>query len=146
MYVSIGSHQKLNSSVIRQKGESQNGCFKKTKHAKFSAKMNIFNPLTRTRTFAYQGVKNVRFSLLRTNYDPYQPKLCYSHIETSQCICTVNHLNDFFVSVYCLTHTDMLPFTQYAGKSFIKLSTKIWFNISCKKCLKMPENQSGFKP
>ena len=24
------------SSVIRQKGESQNGCFKKTKHAKFS--------------------------------------------------------------------------------------------------------------
>ena len=27
-----------NSSVIRQKGESQNGCFKKTKHAKFSEK------------------------------------------------------------------------------------------------------------
>ena len=26
------------SSVIRQKGESQNGCFKKTKHAKFSEK------------------------------------------------------------------------------------------------------------
>ena len=25
-------------SVIRQKGESQNGCFKKTKHAKFSEK------------------------------------------------------------------------------------------------------------
>ena len=27
-----------NSSVIRQKGESQNWCFKKTKHAKFSEK------------------------------------------------------------------------------------------------------------
>ena len=26
----------LSLSVIRQKGESQNGCFKKTKHAKFS--------------------------------------------------------------------------------------------------------------
>ena len=26
------------SSVIRQKGESQSGCFKKTKHAKFSEK------------------------------------------------------------------------------------------------------------
>ena len=26
------------SSVIRQKGESQNGCYKKTKHAKFSEK------------------------------------------------------------------------------------------------------------
>ena len=29
------------SSVIRQKGESQNGCLKKTKHAKFSEKMTI---------------------------------------------------------------------------------------------------------
>ena len=26
------------SSVIRQRGESQNGCFKKTKHTKFSEK------------------------------------------------------------------------------------------------------------
>ena len=29
------------SSVIRQKGEPQNGCFKKTKHVKFSEKTNI---------------------------------------------------------------------------------------------------------
>ena len=28
-------------SVIRQKGESQNRCFKKTKHVKFSVKTNI---------------------------------------------------------------------------------------------------------
>ena len=33
-----------NSPVIRQKGESQKGCFKKTKHAKFSEKKNIFLP------------------------------------------------------------------------------------------------------
>ena len=38
----------LSSSVIRQKGESQNGCFKKTKHAKFSEKTNISYPLIRT--------------------------------------------------------------------------------------------------
>ena len=31
----------LSSSVIRQKGESQNGCFKKTKHAKFSEKVRF---------------------------------------------------------------------------------------------------------
>ena len=44
-------------SVIRwQKSESQSECFKKTKHAKFSEK------LTPTRTCAYQGVRNVRFS------------------------------------------------------------------------------------
>ena len=35
-------------SMIRQKGESQNGCFKKTKHAKFSEKKNSY-PLIRTR-------------------------------------------------------------------------------------------------
>ena len=49
------------SSVIRQKGESQNGCFKKTKHVKFSEKTNISTPLIGTRTCAYQGVRNVCF-------------------------------------------------------------------------------------
>ena len=48
-------------SLIRQKGESQNGCFKKTKHTKFSEKWNISYPLIRTHTCAYQGVRNVRF-------------------------------------------------------------------------------------
>ena len=32
------------TSVIRQKGESQNGCFKKTKHAKFSEKQTFLTP------------------------------------------------------------------------------------------------------
>ena len=34
----------LKSSVIRQKGESQSGCLKKTKHAKFSKKRTFFTP------------------------------------------------------------------------------------------------------
>ena len=38
-----------NLSVMRQKGKFQNGCFKKTKHAKFSKKTNISYPLIRTR-------------------------------------------------------------------------------------------------
>ena len=46
----------LISSVIRQKGEPQNGCYKKTKHAKFSEKLRFLTP------YAYQGVKNFRFS------------------------------------------------------------------------------------
>ena len=33
-----------NSSVIRQKGEPQNGCFKKTKHTKFSEKRTFLTP------------------------------------------------------------------------------------------------------
>ena len=48
-----------NSSVIRQKGESQNWCFKETKHAKFSEKRTFVTPWC-ART--YQGVRNVRFS------------------------------------------------------------------------------------
>ena len=40
---------KLFSPVIRQKGESQNRCFKKTKPSKFSKKTNISYPLIRTR-------------------------------------------------------------------------------------------------
>ena len=32
------------SSVIRQKGESQNGCYKKTKYAKFSEKRTFLIP------------------------------------------------------------------------------------------------------
>ena len=39
------------SSVIRQKGESQNGGKKKTNHARFSEKANISYPLIRTRTY-----------------------------------------------------------------------------------------------
>ena len=46
-------------SVIRQKGESQNGCFKKTKP---NFLKSISYSLICTRTSAYQGVKNVCFS------------------------------------------------------------------------------------
>ena len=42
--------QNKKSPVIKQKGESQSKCFKKTKHAKFSEKRNISYPLIRTRT------------------------------------------------------------------------------------------------
>ena len=52
----------LISPVIRQKGESQNGCSKKTKHVKLSKKRTFLTLLIRTRTCAYQGVRNVRFS------------------------------------------------------------------------------------
>ena len=41
------------SSVIRQKGESQNGSNKKTKYADFFRKTNISYPLIRTRTYVH---------------------------------------------------------------------------------------------
>ena len=45
----------INKGVIRQKGESQNGCFKKTKNTKFSEKTIISYLLIHTGTCAYQG-------------------------------------------------------------------------------------------
>ena len=44
-YAPLSWAQDINSSVIRQKGESQNGCFKQTKHAKkcsFFGKFSYF--------------------------------------------------------------------------------------------------------
>ena len=45
------------SSVIKQKDESQNWCYKKTKHAKFSEKRTYLTPW-----YAQTRVRNVRFS------------------------------------------------------------------------------------
>ena len=55
-----------NSSVIRQKGESQNGGYKKRKHAKFFEKTSMTNPLSK-------GVRNKysffeKFGVLFTSF------------------------------------------------------------------------------
>ena len=52
----------MKSSVIRQKGESQNCGNKGSKARQIFRKTNISYPLIRTRKCAYQGVRNVRFS------------------------------------------------------------------------------------
>ena len=57
----LGMLLAFNSLAMRQKGESQNGCYKKTKQAKFYEK-GTFLSLIRTRKCAYQGVRNVPFS------------------------------------------------------------------------------------
>ena len=51
-------HLKSYFVVNKERGESRNGCFKKTEHVKLSKKQ-IF---LRVRMCAYQGVKNFRFS------------------------------------------------------------------------------------
>ena len=60
------------TSVIKPKGESQNGCFEKTKHVKFSEKRNVFYPLIRTNVlfsenltcFVFFETPVLRFALL----------------------------------------------------------------------------------
>ena len=46
---------RFKSSVIRQKGESQNGCFKKTKHAKFPKNEHFLPPDTHTYECVSEG-------------------------------------------------------------------------------------------
>ena len=43
-FIGLSDYSKSNWSVMRQKGESQNGCFKKTKHVKFSEKRTFLTP------------------------------------------------------------------------------------------------------
>ena len=49
------------NKAIMQKGESQNGCFKKNKTRQIFRKTSVSYPLIRI-FCAYQGVRNVRFS------------------------------------------------------------------------------------
>ena len=38
------TNEEITTSAIRQKGESRNGCYKKTKHSKFSEKQTFLTP------------------------------------------------------------------------------------------------------
>ena len=99
-----------NSSVIRQKGESQNGCFQKTKARQIFRKTNISYPLIRTRASAYQGVRNIRFSenlacfcffetpVLRFTLLPYYRQTTKLRAEV-----TNNSFKDWFLSSVLLT-------------------------------------------
>ena len=48
---------KNNSSVIRPKGEYQNGCFKKTKYVKFSEKQTFITPYGKFGKFGFVFLK-----------------------------------------------------------------------------------------
>ena len=62
----------LKSLVIRQKGESQNGCFKKTKHAKFFEKRIFFTPLIRTRVSYIRTIFMVVVSISIINFSEWK--------------------------------------------------------------------------
>ena len=62
----------------RQKDESQNGCYKKTKQVRFSKKRTLLTPMICTRTCAYQEVRNVRFSENLTCFVFLKHPLCVS--------------------------------------------------------------------
>ena len=86
----------------KAKVESQNGCFKETKHVKFSEKTNISKPLIRTRTCACQGVRNIRFSENLT---------CFVFLKQA-----------FWNSPFCLITDDLFKDPSYSVKlKFLKI-------------------------
>ena len=89
-------------SVIRQKGETQNGCFKKTKYAKFSEKFTcVYEGVRHTqRACAYQGIRNVSF------------------LENLTCFVFLKH--QFWDSPFCLTTDEMLFMTKDLSKNIMK--------------------------
>ena len=64
----LSNMEVLNSSLIRRKGESQNGRFKKRKHAKFSEKRTFL-------TTWYAHVRVICTSVLRFAFLPYYRRI-----------------------------------------------------------------------
>ena len=60
-FYSFRINRSINSSGIRQKGESQKRVFQESKTRQNFRKTNISYPLIRTRTCAYQEVRNACF-------------------------------------------------------------------------------------
>ena len=97
------------SSVIRQKDESKNGCFKKTKHATFSEKRTFLTLwYAHARTYAYKRLRNVRF------------------LENVACFVFLKH--PFWDSPFCLITEDMY---QYA----VHVCTCILYSVHYKVTL-----------
>ena len=51
----VSANKTVISSAIRQKGESQNRYYKKTKHSKFSGKLTFLPPYTHTFVCVSEG-------------------------------------------------------------------------------------------
>ena len=80
------------SSIIRQKAESQNGCFKKTKHVKFCEKTNISKPWT--------FLKHVRVRISGLEMFVFSENLT--------CFIFLKH--PFWDSPFCLITDDFCPY------------------------------------
>ena len=91
------------SSVIRQTGESQNECFKKTKHAKFSEKRTFLPPW-------YAHVRNIRFS--------------------GNWACFVFLKHPFRDSHFCLIADDIIPCKLMKMNAVVEVSQKFFKNFT----------------
>ena len=98
--VNVISNQ--SSSVLEQKGESQNWGNKKTNHAKFSKKRTFFTPIG-TRTCAYQGVRNNQF---------LESLACFIFLLLPFC--------DFLFCLITEEFTSLKMFNPYCPESFQK--------------------------
>ena len=85
-YLSTSSiFRNVTPTIIRQKGESQNGCFKKNKARQIFRKTNISYPLIRTHTWESGVLCFLVTPILRFALLPYYRRYDLSYLFTTYC-------------------------------------------------------------
>ena len=120
------------SPVIRQKGESQNGCFKKKKDVKFSEKRTLFTPDTHTyacisdgKKYSFFGKFGVLF-LLETLFLRFPLLPCYRRnnqrkLRQHNHIITLSHLAEnkyFLILIFAKSILSTRLHTRISKRSF----------------------------
>ena len=83
--------KKMTSSVKRQKGECQNGCFKKTKHTKFSEKRAFLTWNTRIKICPSALLLTTYFLYKKSRAPPSPPLSPPTHTHTPSTIFQKSH-------------------------------------------------------
>ena len=108
------------SSVIRQKGESQNGCHKKTKQVKFSNKWTFLTPVVRTRSL--QKIWRDMVCLGRRGSVLVKPTIIsFSHIKKFAISCNLPQKKNCIGAPMC-----KITMCKICSKSTITTMTLVW--------------------
>ena len=99
--------KKAKSSVIRQKGESQNGGNKKTKYAKFAEKRTFLTPwyVCGVRNFVFREIWRILFS-------------CYLHFEIHPFALLPSNFSFFYLG-FSFTNIDESQDWRGGGRAFL---------------------------
>ena len=126
----------------KQKGESQNGCFKKTKRAKFSEKQTFLTPSPSPtppliRTSTYKGLRNVRFLENLTCFafplPPFWDLSFYLATDDFTVSFVYSAIDVIFLSKECVTSRDKF----WPMKSYKLLRICLWlaYKITKNNCV-----------
>ena len=102
------------SSVIRKKGKSQNRCFKKTKHAKFSEKRTFLPPDTHTYVCVSGDKKRSFFGKFGVLCFLETPVLTFAYLPYYRQYSVIKILRLFLRVVIFFTHCHLFLYNIYS--------------------------------